>query len=398
MQVVYDILRKSQKFEWTEEHEKAFKELKCYLSTPPLLAKPEQREPLFLYLLITEVAVSVVLVKEQDGIQHPVYYILTSYPLKIIMRKPELLGRMTKLSVHLSGYDLQFEPRTAIKSQALAYFVSDFCPATQAEAEKRVLTLCGNQESDTWTLYIDGASNAQGARVGLMARGLNVKNLRVYSDSLLVITQIPRDQNVEADALATLGATFKPTELSSIRITHVLTPTIQQEEEQDEQERTAQAQHVDGTGILVLDEDQQVGPDWQKPYVEWLRDGSLPEDSKEAQSFRIKASRFVLIDNVLFKNLWQVPTIGALTRRRPAQCCRIYTVRADEGRCHGLCQTVQLVSKGSSSHSPTKRTIASHYLTMAIHDVEDGHSGETTHGTRKQNIRAFHDRLFLEMD
>ncbi|XP_074277606.1 uncharacterized protein LOC141601242 [Silene latifolia] len=352
----YDILRKSQKFEWTTEHEKAFRELKCYLSTPPLLANPEQREPLFLYLSVTEAAVNAVLVKEQDWIHNPVYYIsksllpaetrytsfeklvlalvtasyklrpyfeshtihvVTSYPLKTIMRKPELSGRMTKWSVHLSGYDLQFEPKTTIKSQALVDFVSDFCPTTQVEVEQAVLMFCENRESETWILYIDGASNARVAGVGLvlrspkgdmmvqvvicefkatnneaeyealilgmqMSKGLNVKNLRVYSDSLLVVNhvtneyvahdskmigylKIPRDQNVEADALATLGATFKTAELSSIPITHVLTPAIQQEEEQDEQGKIAQAQHVNEAGILVLDVDQQVGVDWRKP-------------------------------------------------------------------------------------------------------------------------------------
>ncbi|XP_074300810.1 uncharacterized protein LOC141632132 [Silene latifolia] len=60
----YGILRKSQKFEWTPEHEKAFGELKQYLSTPSLLSKSEQGEPLYLYLSVTEVAVSAVLVRE----------------------------------------------------------------------------------------------------------------------------------------------------------------------------------------------------------------------------------------------------------------------------------------------------------------------------------------------
>ncbi|XP_074265048.1 uncharacterized protein LOC141587464 [Silene latifolia] len=161
--------------------------------------------------------------------------VITNYPLKTIMRKPELSGRMTKWSLHLSGYELQFEPKTTIKSQALADFVSDFCPATRGEAEEGMLTITGSQDSEIWTLYIDEASNARG--LAWMASGLKVRNLRVYSDSLLVvnhvnneyvardskmiaylkiateqkskfrtfkITQVPRDQNVEADALATL--------------------------------------------------------------------------------------------------------------------------------------------------------------------------------------------------
>ncbi|XP_074305753.1 uncharacterized protein LOC141640976 [Silene latifolia] len=314
-----------------EEREKAFKELKCYLSTPPLLAKPEHGDPLFLYLSVTEAATrytpfeKLVLAlvtapyKLSPYFEFHTIHVVTNYPPKTIMRKLELSGRMTKWSVHLSGYDLQFEPRTIIKSQALSDFVSDFCPATRVEAKKGMLTLLGDQESGTCTLYIDGASNARGARGIQMAQGLKVKNLRVYSDSLVVVTDVnneyvPRDQNAEADALATLGATFQHTELSNIPITHVLTPAILKELERNQPKETVHVQHINRAGILVSDENQQMGPDWRKPYMKWLKDGKLPEVRKEPQSFRIKASRFVLIDSVLFRRSLAKPYLRFLNR------------------------------------------------------------------------------------
>lgn len=55
---------KNKKFEWTIEHEKAFQELKNYLSSAPFLAKGEDGEPLFLYLEVPKNAASVVWVKE----------------------------------------------------------------------------------------------------------------------------------------------------------------------------------------------------------------------------------------------------------------------------------------------------------------------------------------------
>ncbi|XP_074289236.1 uncharacterized protein LOC141614391 [Silene latifolia] len=295
------------------------------------------------------------------------------------MRKPELSGRMTKWSVHLSGYDLQFEPRTAIKSQALADFVSDFCPATRREAEEGMLAIIRNQDGEIWTLYIDGASNARGAGVGLvlrspkgdmivqaircefkatnnkaeyealilgmqMASGLKVRNLRVYSDSLLVvnhvnneyvardpnmiaylkiaterkskfrtfkITQVPREQNVEADALATLGSTFQPAELSNIPITHVLTPAIQGEPDQKPMKEDVHMQCAQGDRMLVSAVGLQ-DADWRVPYLNWLRDGTLPEDRKEAQSFRIKASTYIMIDNILFRKSLAGPCLRCL--------------------------------------------------------------------------------------
>ncbi|XP_074265655.1 uncharacterized protein LOC141588099 [Silene latifolia] len=357
------------------------------------LTKPEQGEPLFLYLSVIEAAISAVLVKEQEGMQHPVYYIsksllpaetrytpfeklvlalvtasyklrpyfeshtiyvVTNYPLKTIMRKPEISRRMTKWSVHLSGYDLKFEPRTTIKSQALADFVSGFCPATHVEAENGMLTLLGDQESGIWTLYIDGAFNARGAGVGLvlrsrkgdimvqavrcefkatnneaeyealilgmqMAQGLKVRNLRVYSDSFLVVNHVNnecQEQNVEADALAILRATFQPTKLSNIPITHLLTPAIQKELEQSQEGEATLKQHVNRAEMLLSDGHQQVGLDWRKPYIEWLKDGKLPEDKKEAQSFRIKASRFVLIDNMFFRRSLAGPSLRCLNKKK----------------------------------------------------------------------------------
>ena len=50
---------------WGEEHSRAFKELKEYLSSAPILAMPEDGEELFLYLAVSKVAVSVVLVREE---------------------------------------------------------------------------------------------------------------------------------------------------------------------------------------------------------------------------------------------------------------------------------------------------------------------------------------------
>ena len=46
-----------------------------YLSSPPLLAKPEPGEELFLYLAVSPMALVIVLVKEEAKIQRSIYYI-----------------------------------------------------------------------------------------------------------------------------------------------------------------------------------------------------------------------------------------------------------------------------------------------------------------------------------
>ena len=47
----------------------------------------------------------------------------TDLPLRQILSKHELLGRLVKWSVDLSEFDLQYHPRPTIKSQILANFV-----------------------------------------------------------------------------------------------------------------------------------------------------------------------------------------------------------------------------------------------------------------------------------
>ena len=71
----YNLLRGNKKFEWIEECERAFLDLKAHLAEPPVLSKPTAGEPLFLYLAVTEDAASAVLVREEDRSQKPVYYI-----------------------------------------------------------------------------------------------------------------------------------------------------------------------------------------------------------------------------------------------------------------------------------------------------------------------------------
>jgi hypothetical protein len=69
------------KFEWTEEADAVFAQLKKVLSTPPVLVAPKEKEPLLLYITATHQVVSTVLVVERSkegkahGIQRPVYFI-----------------------------------------------------------------------------------------------------------------------------------------------------------------------------------------------------------------------------------------------------------------------------------------------------------------------------------
>jgi hypothetical protein len=63
----YALMKKlDKKFEWTEEVDAAFSQLKKVLSTPLVLVAPKEREPLLLYIAAMHQVVSTVLVVERS--------------------------------------------------------------------------------------------------------------------------------------------------------------------------------------------------------------------------------------------------------------------------------------------------------------------------------------------
>ena len=71
---------------------------------------------------------------------------MTNQPIKKVMNKPEAARRMVQWAIELSQFDREYRPRTAIKAQALAYFIAEF---TSPEHED-------NQEE--LTIHTDGSS------------------------------------------------------------------------------------------------------------------------------------------------------------------------------------------------------------------------------------------------
>ena len=72
------LLHKWKGFEWIEECAVAFQQLKEYVSRPPIMSSPEVDEVLFAYLAVASHAVSFVLIREDSGVQRPVYYVSKS--------------------------------------------------------------------------------------------------------------------------------------------------------------------------------------------------------------------------------------------------------------------------------------------------------------------------------
>ncbi|KAJ0927102.1 putative nucleotidyltransferase, Ribonuclease H [Helianthus annuus] len=348
----YDILRKNKKFEWTEKHESALQALKEYLSSAPTLMKPEKGDVLSLYLVVSSKAVSVVLVKDHEGTQYPVYYVSkslldaesryshleklilalimastklrhyfethvivvrTNFPIKNVLRKPEMSGRMAKWAVKLSAHDIRYEPRTAIKSQALADFVADFSSDLQKEAELEVQQL--DETKDPWILHTDGSSNVKGTGLGILLKSpqgdiiphsiaceFQATNDEAEYEALIAGFQIakhmgirylevPREENKEADALANLGSSLKIPEDISIPIIHILTPAIENQVTMEIEEDSA---------MIPSEDTQSCSGSWISPIMRYLQHGEIPM-GENPRAFRIKVSQFTILKNMLYK-------------------------------------------------------------------------------------------------
>ncbi|KAL2251844.1 UNVERIFIED_CONTAM: hypothetical protein Sindi_2306700 [Sesamum indicum] len=78
---------------------------------------------------------------------HPIG-VKTNLPLKQTLGKPDTSGRLMKWTVELSEYDISYPPRTTIKAQALANFVSKIRGAPEEDTS----------QVEKWLLHVNGSS------------------------------------------------------------------------------------------------------------------------------------------------------------------------------------------------------------------------------------------------
>ncbi|KAK3012116.1 hypothetical protein RJ639_010589 [Escallonia herrerae] len=402
-------IRKAKSFAWTDDCQESFEELKTYLSSPPLLSKPLPGENLFLYLSVTDVAISTVLIREEDGIQKPIYYIskvlqdvetrypkidkialaliisarrlrpyfqshtiivLTDQPLRKVLRSPEASGRLVNWSVELGEFDIQYNPRTTIKAQALADFIVE---CTLPEDPPQLII---SEVPDPWDLYVDGSSAIGSSGAGIilissegftieyalrfgfqasnneaeyeallagirLAHALKVDSLSVYSDSQLVVNhvlgdyeardermaqyidlvktsavkfqnfairQIPRDQNTQAYTLSRLTSTEETNVQKPVYLEFLKDRSI--------------GSQVD---IEIIDQE----PCWMDIIDKYLSTGELPSERHEVKNLRIKAARYALVEGTLYKKSFSLPYLRCL---RPSES--LYALQeVHEGIC-----------------------------------------------------------------
>ncbi|GKV48213.1 hypothetical protein SLEP1_g55039 [Rubroshorea leprosula] len=357
---------KQKKFEWNQECQAAFDELKSYLSLPPLLTKAIDGEILYLDLGISNEAISSVLVREEGKQQKPIYYISSvlhgvelRYPIveKAALAVVTSARKLRHFSSHIqlsfsqtNLFDRSCKSWSAPEAQALVDFIVECTPCHSNP----------NPEPSNWILYVDGASSSKGSRASAFLIGpegyrsehalkfnfdatnnmaeyealllglqlvleLKVMAIRVYSDSQLVVNQVNSVCEVVDPVMMKYVALVA--ELKCRLQKFCLSKIPRSENEQaDSLSKFAFDSSISSRLVFVevLDEPSFVKPrimeistnpdtpSWTNPIVSFLRDGLMPEYKQEEMRLRKKVSLYKLVNGVLYKRSFSLPLLRCL--------------------------------------------------------------------------------------
>ncbi|RVW82262.1 Retrovirus-related Pol polyprotein from transposon 17.6 [Vitis vinifera] len=407
-------IRKAGTHGWTDNCQNALERIKHCLMHPPILSSPIPKEKLYMYLAVSEWAISAVLFRcPSPKEQKPVYYVsralayvetryskmeltalalrsvaqklcpyfqahpvtvLTDQPLRSILHKPDLTGRMLQWAIELSEFGIEFQPRLSQKGQVMADFVLEYSRRPNQHHE--------SSEQEWWTLRVDGASRSSGSGVGLvlqspteehleqairlgfsasnneaeyeailsgldLALALSVSKLRIYSDSQLV-----RAGNRHADALAGIAASLPIKEAILLPIYVQANPSV-----------------AENSTCNTIEATQTDNQEWTQDIAEYLWTGTLPKDLKQAHKIRVQAARFTLIGGHLYKRSFTGPYLRCLGHTE----AQYVLAELHEGICGNHTGGRSLAHRAHSQgyYWPTMKKDAAAYVQKLGH----GHSG-----------------------
>ena len=264
--------------------------------------------------------------------------VVTDQPLKKILSRPEASGRVVAWSVELGEYDLEYVPRTTIKAQALVDFMvgCTFSGPKDLEPKEQLIRTPGK-----WKLFVDGSVAGSKCGAGLilsspdgfeicqairftfpltnneaeyeallagmgLAKNLEVRHLRAFSDSTLVVKHF--SGKYEQKELRTKAYATKVREQSLLFETFELSAIGREDNSRaDALSRLASAETQNLTGSIYLSEvkapsvDKKAcleihqGINWMTPIRANLEKGSLPLEKKKAQKVKYRAASYTLI-------------------------------------------------------------------------------------------------------
>ncbi|KAK1652250.1 hypothetical protein QYE76_070055 [Lolium multiflorum] len=190
-------IKSDEEFRWGAEQQRAFDEIKEYLTKPPVLVPPQQDRPFYIYLSVADTSIASVVVQVYDGLERVAFYLSrrmldaeTRYPeieklclclfftctklhhillsaeiviicksdvIKHMLSAPVLKGRLGKWMFALSEFDLRYQPAKAVKGQALADLIAE-----------RINTDIAALSVRAWAMFFDGSACDDGCGIGIL--------------------------------------------------------------------------------------------------------------------------------------------------------------------------------------------------------------------------------------
>jgi ribonuclease HI len=316
--------------------------------------------------------------------------VITDYPLSDMLRNQDATGRISKWAVELGALNIDFKPRTVIKSQALVDFMAEW-------RENQLST--PTERPEHWVMYFDDSLKLEAAGEGVLlisptgeqlkyvlqifwkvsnneaeyeallhglrlAASLGIKWLLVYGDSAVVINQVNkswdrnkenmdayclevhklenkfyglefhhvvRDNNVAADVLSKLGSTRA--QLPSGVFVHELhAPSIL-----ELAPTTTGPEHPPaGQEVMMID------VDWRQPFIDYIREQKVPSDKSSAEQLIRRAKTYVLVGDKPYR---RGATSGGLMKCVPREEGKDILEEIHKGVCGNHASSRTLVNK-----------------------------------------------------
>ncbi|GJS51754.1 reverse transcriptase domain-containing protein [Tanacetum coccineum] len=166
---------------------------------------------------------------------------------RIIVKKARRLkvpGLLQKMERHAGRTNIIYRPRTAVKgTRSLSDFIIE--KSTKARSDTSVV----ETPQEPWTLFTDGSSCVDGSGAGLILTSPEGTEMGYAMYTVLV--EILKEKSIQEKEVTT-----------------------------------------------VVEED---GPTWMTPIIEYLKEGTLPGDRKEASKLCIKARQYELLEGILYR-------------------------------------------------------------------------------------------------
>nr|GEX55131.1 reverse transcriptase domain-containing protein [Tanacetum cinerariifolium] len=290
---------------------------------------------------------------------HPVK-VITDQPIKNILNNTETFGKLAKYAVELGAYNITFIPRNAVKGQVLEDFLSELPKGEKEELYFRMSEVpLEKDDTESWTLFTDGASSPKGLGAGLVligpsesgieytyalrltfpstnneakyeallaglriARQMNISNIEVKVDSKLVASQINGIYKASKDSMIKYlakayeyASEFKSfsiknihrnmnqkadvlSKLASVAFNHLKKEVLVEVLI----ERSTKGQEIH----TIVEEE---GDNWMTPIRRCLEEGIWPKDKNKARCLRAKIGQYAMKSEILFKKGYLVPML-----------------------------------------------------------------------------------------